>query len=899
MRSSPFFRTLIPKQVSRPDALNRLTRSLYAVLAGVSLATCAWAAAPMSATLTASGPSVSWTGTETGTGADSATASNETGCSPTLNNCDTFTLTIGGQPSDYKGKVVAISDNWKVLADEYDLFVHVGSSVSGSLVASSENGANGNGTPATSNVITIDPTNPMTPPGVYTIHVASAIGSSTLDQYSGTAVVETNPTPTPRAGTYSLGAFQFSNDVPLKAPVAVADGEPSSRTDKYGNFYESGIRGFPAGIDLWYFDLRPTVSGAANPTYDPLMRYPIYKGQPDGFTGMASAAAGINAGGDGGGDVDLAVGFDNSTLGTVSDNPATTPANPTLAFASLIAANLSTGSSQDMANTYKLNSAGNFPGGIPVNDRQWLEAFGTNTVYMLYRTITPDAVISQIQQSVDGGLTYGPAQTAGIVNQTASLDVDPTDGTVFLGFNDGSVSVGKPNATLGFPVTGTYTSYQAASDPNGVAHIFFQCQVAHDSGTGAGKNGKSYGTVYCLYSNGIDVFLEYSLNRAQTWSTPVRVNDAATLGTHFNIFPRLALGTTYGSVGIVWYGTSDSGVTLDPATGTPLGSEGSPTALWKAYYALTYNATAAAPAFQEAAASNHYLHAGNISESGLVLTGTDPNRNLLDYFEVSYDPTGAAVIGYTDDHNDFSGESFSVRQIGGPGIVPGTNVPAPKEGPTAKRQTAYGINTIDAIPGPFGAQVTDWSDDVSYGLVVTVPNADPLDITSVDYYAVQTPRGPTLTAKMIVSSLAMIPTESSWRMSFAANCPDSILDPTGTYSFGVSDLGDQFYLEVDSNANASSAPAAATYGTIARNVSGGLTYTAIGTADGFSFDSVHNTVSARISVTKLNAYLASIGHPLIKSGSILAGLRGATFDSGSGGTVKGDTTYGGTQYTLP
>ena len=122
---------------------------------------------------------------------------------------------------------------------------------------------------------------------------------------------------------------------------------------------------------------------------------------------------------------------------------------------------------------------------------------------------------------------------------------------------------------------------------------------------------------------------------------------------------------------------------------------------------------------------------------------------------MSYDPTGAAVIGYTDDHNDFSGESFSVRQIGGPGIVPGTNVPAPKEGPTAKRQTAYGINTIDAIPGPFGAQVTDWSDDVSYGLVVTVPNADPLDITSILYYAPSKPRAGrrSLNAAMVVSSL--------------------------------------------------------------------------------------------------------------------------------------------------
>ena len=890
MRLSPFSRP-----ICRLEAAHRLLGLLCALLIGATLISRAWAAVPVSATLTATGPSVSWTGTETGTGADSATASNETGCSPTLNNCDTFTLTIGGQPSDYKGKVVAITDNWKLISDEYDLFIHVGGSVSGSLVAASSNGANGNGTPATSNVITIDPTNPMTPPGVYTIHVASAIGS-TLDQYSGTAVVEANATPMPRAGTYSLGAFQFSNDVPLKAPVAVADGEPSSRTDKYGNFYESGIRGFPAGIDLWYFDLRPMVGGAANPTYDPLMRYPIYKDQPDGFTGMESATDGINAGGDGGGDVDLTVGFDNSTLGTVSDNPATTPANPTLAFASLIAANLSTGSSQDRANTYKLNSAGNFPGGIPVNDRQWLEAFGTNTVYMLYRTITPDAVISQIQQSTDGGLTYGPAQTAGIQNQTASLDVDPTDGTVFLGFNDGSVSVGKPNATLGFPVTGSYTTYKAASDPNGVAHIFFECQVAHDSGTGAGKNGKPYGTVYCLYSNGIDVFLEYSLDRAQTFSTPVRVDDPATIGTHFNIFPRMALGTTFGSVGIVWYGTSDSGVTLDPATGTPLGSEGSPTALWKAYYGLTYDATDAAPAFQEAAASNHYIHAGNISESGLVLTGTNPNRNLLDYFEVSFDPTGAAVIGYTDDHNDFSGECFAVRQIGGPSINPGAVVPAPKEGPAAKRQTAFGINTIDPIPGPFGAQVTDWTDDVSYGLVVTVPNSDPLDITAVKYFVNQTPSGPSLIAKMTVSSLATIPAESSWRMSFAANCPNSILDPTGTYSFGASDLGDQFYLEVDSGASGTQT---ATYGTIARDVSGGLTYTMLGTADSFSFDTTHNSITARISLSELNAHLMSIGHPLIKTGSILAGLRGSTFDSGSGGTVKGDTTYGGSQYIVP
>src|SRR6267143_4671764 len=46
------------------------------------------------------------------------------------------------------------------------------------------------------------------------------------------------------------------------------------------------------------------------------------------------------------------------------------------------------------------------------------------------------------------------------------------------------------------------------------------------------------------------------------------------------------------------------------------------------------------------------------------LTGS-ANRNLIDYFQVSFDPTGAAVIAYTDDHNDFDGHTYVTRQIGG------------------------------------------------------------------------------------------------------------------------------------------------------------------------------------------------------------------------------------------
>ena len=50
------------------------------------------------------------------------------------------------------------------------------------------------------------------------------------------------------------------------------------------------------------------------------------------------------------------------------------------------------------------------------------------------------------------------------------------------------------------------------------------------------------------------------------------------------------------------------------------------------------------------------------------------NRNLIDYFTgVSFDPTGAAVVAYTDDHNDFDGHTYVTRQLSGPRSPRGLN----------------------------------------------------------------------------------------------------------------------------------------------------------------------------------------------------------------------------------
>ncbi len=890
------------------DAANWIAGSLCVALMVVFLWTRAFAASPTSGTITPTGPAVTFTGTVDGTGA----AQGESTCVDGV-NCDTFTLTVA--PGTYTNKTILVKIAWNIPADDYDLYVHK-STVSGTLIGSSANGA-----PSTSEQVTIDPN--VTGPGTYVIHVVYFTTASAADEYVGTAALQSKPVSANRTATYVYtGAdgkpvFGFANDTPLKGPVTSSDGEPSSRADAYGNYYSSGIRGFPAGVDLWYFDLRPTVTDTAgntvaNPTYDPLMKYPLYRGQPDAFVGYNAnlQQTGVNLGGDGGGDIDLAVGFGPGAdvLGS--------PTPPTLAYASLIAANLSSGKSSDTGKTFQQNPGGNVPGGVAGDDRQWLEFYGSKSVYMLYRTLEP--AITQIQRSDDGGLTYGVASTTGLtgsdvasvgmIGQTGGIDVDPTDGAVFVSGSNGVVGVGIPeknpvtHQAILDPVTNTpaapvrYSVYQAATDPNGVAHLFFQVAVAKDSGNGAGKNGKPYGTVYCLYSNDRGIFLENSLTRGKTWSKPVQVNGPG-LGTNINIFPRMALGKAYGSVGIVWYGTTDSTI-----NGAFIGSQ---KAIWRAFYAQTYDAQATTPAFQEAAASDHYIHSGNISEGGLVVSGPSPNRNLLDYFEIAFDPTGAAVISYTDDHNDFNGDCYATRQIRGPSIggttpagvtlKPGDPLPTFAEGPKANR-TLDNFTSPPVVPATDGSQVTDYAQDQSSGLVATTPTNSSADITAIRYYAVG---GTALAATMRVSDLnnngVGAPIGSYWRMCFTANAPNAVLDPTRTYSEGLSDLGDQFYLEAAKGTNNA---ITYSYGTVTRGLDGSLTYSAaLGTATG-SFNPSGNTITVQVPLAGLNAILTTAGRPLLKSGSVLCGLRGIAVGSESGAILE-DETYGGTQYTLP
>src|SRR5712692_7583701 len=184
--------------------------------------------------------------------------------------------------------------------------------------------------------------------------------------------------------------------LPLLAPIAnsgvafiVRGLEPSVRVAPDGAVYVSSIRGVPGGVDLHrYFaatDGPPGVGGT----------YPFkYEGQPDNCGILANGCANNSLDplglGLGGGDVDIAVNYPTSGV-------------PNLALVSLTLAPGVTGThSTDRGDSFSTpNPAVAL---IPGDDRQWIDGFGGQNVYLNYHDVPTFNI--DVQRSNDGGFTY-------------------------------------------------------------------------------------------------------------------------------------------------------------------------------------------------------------------------------------------------------------------------------------------------------------------------------------------------------------------------------------------------------------------------------------------------------------------------------------------------------------
>jgi hypothetical protein len=659
------------------------------------------------------------------------------------------------------GKNVRVRLDWTFVANDYDMYIFKQGTTE-TQVASS-----GNGTTTFEETIFTPEAN--TTYQILITHFASTgVGPGGTENIHGVAslvsppsVVSPNrigPTGTGIVFSPNGNIMTSAGEAPtglgtVMAPETIRDGEPSIRADLLGNVYPAGIRGVPAGVDVWRFGPNafcprftfyrdsefpsPGTDPPSNPA-NPNAGY-VWLGQPDGIF----VTGGEGSPDAGGGDIEITTSF-----------PATPGATPTLSMVSLTLANITSAASFDRGNNW--TAANPVAAPVPIDDRQWIEAYGQSTVYLYYRTLlTLTGLV--LNKSIDGGVTY--AASSNIVNPLGFtpgwIDVDQTpnlNGSVDIylsGQNSSELAVFHcvdPMPTLPSVITCTKSTVD-----NTMSHGHLFDVVSVDNAD----------NVYTAWSNNKDIFYAYSTDKGLTWSSPIKVTNAGGGGgmPNFNFFPWITAGDD-GRIGIVWYGT-------DKTTNADNDAE------WKAYYAFTDNARAATPTVPTVrwlAASDHFIHKSNVSQAGLS-TGA-VNRNLIDFFQVAHDPRdGAAVIAFADDHNDFDGATYYTRQIAGPGLRKNKTPMQPFCPP---------------LPPLRNPEVIDFAGDPTTVSGTRFP--DPTaDILSIDYDSQSQGTNLFLTADMKVATMTPLtsPPTHSYRMYFAVNTVR-----------GLMDAGNEYFIEV-------------------------------------------------------------------------------------------------------
>ena len=427
-----------------------------------------------------------------------------------------------------------------------------------------------------------------------------------------------------RTPIYTTGGFTFTDTDPgpgfgqylSRPPDALfveQDGEPEIKTDLFGNTYVTAIRGVPGGVDLW----KSTDKGASFQ----------YLGQPDGAQQVCgSPTPSCLAAGGGDDSIDVSTGgylyvsslwLGNTTMSTSMDG-GTGGALPGQAWI--------------------VNPAS---GGVPVEDREWIAAYGPRTVYMIWRQ-APGIGVLFFTKSTDAGRTWSvpsmPFGTTAVAARTGNLVVDPYNGNLYSAFvaNGAGDQVKVMKSTN---AGSTWTQVVAYDGPAGT-----------DTGNAfpimAVDRGGNIHVAFSRCNTGVQrfschVYLTSSADQGVSWTDVVRVDNGNENNTA--LMPWIVAGSP-GIVDITWYGTS--------ATSPDVASD------WQLFFAQTRDAMVASPTIRQVQVSTNPVHDLPICSAGGGCTGN--TRHLLEYYSMTIDPDGNANIAYMDGiHNCPNGGCFS------------------------------------------------------------------------------------------------------------------------------------------------------------------------------------------------------------------------------------------------
>ena len=455
--------------------------------------------------------------------------------------------------------------------------------------------------------------------------------------------------PVLRNPVYTTGSFTFGNPLELTANYGTfkaADSEPEIKIDQFGDIYITATQGVAAGTDLW----KSTDLGATFP----------YLGQPDGAQDHCQTLPQCVAGGGADDSIALSNGgylyVSSLWLGSVTMSASTDGGTGGV----------------EPGQAWSVNPAA---ATIPGDDRQWIAAYGPQTVYMSYTDIGTGVI--DFEKSTDGGKTFGapvqtyPATSTILSDVQGNMVVDQYNGNIYICF----VPLGADNQIYierSSDGGATWTLIQAYNGPAGSSNAQVFPTMAVDRGGNlhvAVSNcgpGHSNCQIYLVSSpaegaNGV--------NTGNTWLSAVQVSNGAATATA--VEPTIVAGSP-GVVDITWLGSSAS--SPDVASN------------WHVFFSQTQNALASNPTFAQNQAEAAVMHKWDICFNGTGCANnahqSPGNRDLYEYYSMAIDNDGNANIAYTDsvtncpDATCITNEWF-IKQTAGPSAYSPPRGPAP------------------------------------------------------------------------------------------------------------------------------------------------------------------------------------------------------------------------------
>jgi hypothetical protein len=405
-------------------------------------------------------------------------------------------------------------------------------------------------------------------------------------------------------GNFSYGELQSAVTGASGCGTNTA-GEPAIHVSRADNVFLGSEFGIGGGSGLWRGLGSTGGSAASGCSLE-------YRGQPNAL------GAGLGASG---GDIDLALASAPNAAG-----------NYNLYVASLNLGSVNVARSTDNGTTFAQTPV---QAGLPLDDREWIAAFGASTSLLSYHDIATSNI--DVLRSDNGGQTY--VQTSRVIpdgdyratnNELGNLVIDhrnlpDTTGNFYAyqAFVAPSNSSGSNynEAFLGVSADGGHTwadqpiPCSTAAPTTDLNHNFPNVSV------------DPAGNVWYAWSDDHSVYTAESTDHGRSWTC----QGAVSTNTSQAIFPWL--DATSGGVDLVYYGApTSSGQT------------------WSVYFAQNIGGSWQTPQ------ALMPVHTGPVCETGANCTS---GRQLFDDFGIDTDSAGWAHIAYSQDSPTLGGSGTS------------------------------------------------------------------------------------------------------------------------------------------------------------------------------------------------------------------------------------------------